>query len=138
MGAKVFSNDLLCKSASSFSSVKCKPVLSAIGSLLRSLHLMEKVTPSMDMAAFPIAGTSEVETVNYKEEKVYINKRQYFENVPSAIWDYYIGGYQPAQKWLKDRKGRVLSFEDIEHYQKIITVLKITIEIQQQIDEVMP
>ena len=58
-------------------------------------------------------------------------------NVPQEVWEYYIGGYQPAQKWLKDRKGRVLSFEDIEHYQKIITVLKMTIELQAQIDGVV-
>jgi hypothetical protein len=65
---------------------------------------------------------------------VYINKKQYFENIAPEIWGYYIGGHQPAEKWLKDRKGGALSFEDIEHYQKIITVLKMTIELQRQID----
>ncbi|MDR0606738.1 MAG: hypothetical protein LBG80_20905, partial [Bacteroidales bacterium] len=88
------------------------------------------------IADFPIPGTNEIETIQYKAEKVYVNKQQFFENIPPAIWGYYIGGYQPAEKWLKDRKGRVLSFEDIEHYQKIITVLKMTIELQAQIDEV--
>jgi predicted helicase len=111
--------------------------LASIGSLLRGLHLMEDVSPVMDLANFPTAGTNEIEAVNYKVEKVYVNKKQYFENIPPEIWGYYIGGYQPAQKWLKDRKGRVLSFEDIEHYQKIITALKITIELQRQIDEVL-
>ncbi|MDR0644089.1 MAG: hypothetical protein LBG05_04110, partial [Treponema sp.] len=108
--------------------------LASIGSLLRGLHLMENVTPIMGMADFPVPGTNEIETVNYKAEKVYVNKQQYFENIPPEIWGYYIGGYQPAEKWLKDRKGRVLSFEDIEHYQKIITALKITIALQAQID----
>jgi predicted helicase len=108
--------------------------LASIGSLLRNLHLMENVSPAMDTADFPVAGTNEVETVNYKEGKVYVNKHQYFENIAPEIWGYYIGGYQPAEKWLKDRKGRALSFEDIEHYQKIITVLKMTIELQTQID----
>jgi predicted helicase len=111
--------------------------LASTGSLLRSLHLMENVSPAMGMADFPVAGTNKIETVNYKEERVYVNKHQYFENILPEIWDYYIGGYQPAEKWLKDRKGRVLSFEDIEHYQKIITVLKMTIELQRQIDEVL-
>jgi hypothetical protein len=92
----------------------------------------------MDTADFPVPGTNEIETLNYKEGKVYVNKQQYFENVPLETWGYYIGGYQPAQKWLKDRKGRVLSFEDIEHYQKIITVLKMTIDLQAQIDGVIP
>jgi hypothetical protein len=89
----------------------------------------------MDMADFPIAGTNEIETVNYKEKKVYVNKHQYFENIAPEIWGYYIGGYQPAEKWLKDRKRRVLSFDDIERYQKIISILKTTIELQAQIDE---
>jgi predicted helicase len=111
--------------------------LISIGSLLRNLHLMENVSPAMDTADFPVAGTNEIETINYRTEKVYVNKHQYFQNISPEIWGYYIGGYQPAEKWLKDRKGRVLSFEDIEHYQKIITVLKMTIELQAQIDEII-
>ncbi|MXO90804.1 type ISP restriction/modification enzyme [Pontixanthobacter aquaemixtae] len=55
--------------------------------------------------------------------KVHINKHQYFANVPEAAWDFYIGGYQPAQKWLKDRKGRALSYADIGHYQNIVKIL---------------
>ncbi len=55
--------------------------------------------------------------------RVYINETQYFGDVPETAWNFYIGGYQPAQKWLKDRKGRTLNFEDIEHYQKIVKVL---------------
>jgi predicted helicase len=108
--------------------------LISTGSMLRNLHLLENVSPAMDAAGFPIPGTNEVEAVKYKEGKVYINKTQYFDGIPLETWEYYIGGYQPAEKWLKDRKGRVLSFDDIEHYQKIITVLKMTIELQAQID----
>ena len=91
----------------------------------------------MDLANFPVPGTNEIETIHYKAEKVYVNKQQYFENIPPEIGVYSIGGYRPAEKWLKDRKGRVLSFEDIEHYQKIITILKMTIELQAQIDEAL-
>jgi predicted helicase len=108
--------------------------LASIGSLLRGLHLMENVSPIMGMADFPATGTNKVESVNYKAEKVYVNKKQCFENIPLEIWGYCIGGYQPAEKWLKDRKVRVLSFEDIEHYQKIIAVLKMTIALQARID----
>jgi predicted helicase len=113
--------------------------LASIGSLLRSLHLMENVSPVMDVANFPVAGTNEAETINYnyQEKSVCINKQQYFDNISLETWNYYIGGYRPAEKWLKDRKGRVLSFDDIEHYQKIIAVLKMTIELQAQIDEVV-
>lgn len=65
--------------------------------------------------------------------RVYINSQQYFGNVPEVAWNFYIGGYQPAQKWLKDRKGRRLTSDDITHYQRIITVLTKTREIMQEI-----
>jgi hypothetical protein len=68
--------------------------------------------------------------------KVYINDTQYFDNVPLVAWEFYIGGYQPAQKWLKDRKGRELSYEDIKHYQKIIVALTETDRIMKEIDKV--
>ena len=67
---------------------------------------------------------------------VYINETQYFANVPEVAWNFYIGGYQPAQKWLKDRKGRELSYEDILHYQKIIVALSETDRIMKEIDTI--
>ena len=68
--------------------------------------------------------------------RVWINDQQYFDGVPLVAWEFYIGGYQPAQKWLKDRHGRKLSFEDIRHYQKIIVALTETHRIMQTIDSV--
>jgi predicted helicase len=68
--------------------------------------------------------------------KVYINETQYFNNVPEVAWNFYIGGYQPAQKWLKDRKGRKLEFEDILHYQKIIVALTETDRLMKEIDKI--
>jgi hypothetical protein len=59
----------------------------------------------------------------FKDGSVFIDDNQYFSGVPEIAWNFYIGGYQPAQKWLKDRKGRELSYEDIFHYQKIIVAL---------------
>jgi predicted helicase len=109
--------------------------LAAIGSVLRKLHLMEDVSPANDKATFPIAGSNEIASLRYEKGKLFINKTQYFENVPLESWDFYIGGYQPAQKWLKDRKGRTLVFDEIEHYRKIITVLTLTADLQRQIDE---
>lgn len=67
---------------------------------------------------------------------VWINDEQYFEQFPVMAWEFYIGGYQPAQKWLKDRHGRTLSFEDIFHYQKIIVALTETDRIMQEINKV--
>jgi hypothetical protein len=68
--------------------------------------------------------------------KVYINESQYFDNVPKVAWEFYIGGYQPAQKWLKDRKNRKLEFEDILHYQKIIVALSETDRLMKEIDKI--
>jgi predicted helicase len=110
--------------------------LASLGSVLRRLHLMEDIIPADDKAAFPIEGSNEIAILKYEKGKVFINKTQYFDNVPLEAWDFYIGGYQPAQKWLKDRKGRTLIFDEIEHYRKIITVLSLTADLQRQIDTV--
>lgn len=61
---------------------------------------------------------------------------QYIDHVPEVAWNFYIGGYQPAQKWLKDRKGRTLNFEDIVHYQKIIIALTETDRLMKEIDKI--
>ena len=67
--------------------------------------------------------------------RVPINKTQYFEGVPPSVWEFHVGGYQICQKWLKDRKGRTLSFDDIKQYQHIVAALAETIAVMEQIDE---
>jgi predicted helicase len=94
-----------------------------LGGKLRKLHLMEGVEPQQGVADYPEKGSNEIEKPEYKNGKVWINDTQYFDHVPPEAWEFYIGGYQPAQKWLKDRKGRKLEFEDIRHYQRIVRVL---------------
>ncbi|GGZ47413.1 type ISP restriction/modification enzyme [Mesonia mobilis] len=69
-------------------------------------------------------------------DKVWINDTQYFNNVPLVAWEFYIGGYQPAQKWLKDRKDQELTFEDVFQYQKIIVALSETDRIMKEIDKI--
>ncbi len=105
-----------------------------LGHELRELHLMHNVPASP--VAFPEAGSMVVERIAYDGNKVHINDSQYFANVPAEAWNFYIGGYQPAQKWLKDRKGRTLSFDDINRYRNIIAVLLRTAELMRKIDEV--
>ncbi|MGE0083637.1 MAG: type ISP restriction/modification enzyme [Desulfococcaceae bacterium] len=105
------------------------------GTELRLFHLLEHPKTADFITAFPKNGSSEVEKIRYDSGKVWINKNQYFENVPQIAWEFYIGGYQPAQKWLKDRKGRTLTPEDIAHYHKIIVALNQTHRIMQEIDE---
>ncbi len=100
--------------------------LAAIGEKLVQVHLL-KAPEVRDMfspyANFAVSGESRVEGVKWENGRVFINDAQYFDNVPAEAWGFYIGGYQPAQKWLKDRKGRVLSYDDIKHYKAIIAAL---------------
>ena len=103
------------------------------GEELRQLHLMEDL-PHSTGVSFPIGGTLQVDCYRWEQNRVYINSEQYFEGVPESAWNFYIGGYQPAQKWLKDRKGMTLSFEDVKHYQRIIYVLQQTERIMQEIN----
>ena len=83
-----------------------------------------------------MTGTNVVGKVKYEAGKVFINETQYFENVPEVAWNFYIGGYQPAQKWLKDRKDRELQIDDIRHYLKIIVALVETDRLMKEIDGV--
>ena len=94
-----------------------------LGGELRQIHLLESPIVEKYITQYPIDGTNTVTKPHYQEGKVYINDSQYFDNVPEIAWNFYIGGYQPAQKWLKDRRERTLEFEDILHYQKIIVAL---------------
>ena len=119
------------------------------GGELRKIHLLESPVVENFITGYPVDGDNMVtrkitknspgfELTNEEERtgKVWINDSQFFDNVPEVAWEFYIGGYQPAQKWLKDRKDRKLSFEDILHYQKIIVALTQTDKLMRKIDEV--
>jgi predicted helicase len=110
--------------------------LVALGTKLRKLHLMESQLLNNLITTYPIQGSNQVEKKLYSNGKVYINATQYFGDVPEIAWNFHIGGYQPAQKWLKDRKGQVLTNEDIEHYQKIVVALLETDKLMNEIDKV--
>lgn len=105
-----------------------------LGTKLRELHVMISPEVNNIITTYPEAGTDMVDKVVFKDQKVYINNIQYFGNVPEIAWNFYIGGYQPAQKYLKDRKGQKLNNDEIEHYQRIIKVLSETHAIMAQID----
>jgi predicted helicase len=115
-----------------------------LGSQIRQIHLLESDVVDNFITSYPVEGKNEVEqrpnfALDKKTQlgKVYINETQYFDNVPATAWEFYIGGYQPAQKWLKDRKGRKLTFEEINHYQKIIVALSETDKLMKKIDKIM-
>lgn len=107
-----------------------------IGSQLRLLHSLEHPSLNTFITNYPIDGDHTVLDVNYKEGSVWINENQYFGNVPAVAWDLFIGGYQPANRWLKDRKGRMLTIEDIRYYQRIIGALTLTSTLVQSIDDI--
>ena len=113
--------------------------IAKVGGELRKVHLMEAPLPMV--TEFNVAGSNIVEAVKVTDGngdglcKVWINAEQYFDNVPRVAWEFYIGGYQPAQKWLKDRKGMTLSWDDVMHYQHIISALYKTNELMSKIDD---
>lgn len=119
------------------------------GRELITLHTMESTRPRI--TRFNVTGSNRVEKVRYTSHeraaeqpppaaaagaigRVYINTEQYFDGVPQAVWDTHIGGYRVTDKWLKDRKGRALSYDDLTHYQAIIAALARTLEVQHAID----
>ncbi len=113
--------------------------LGELGQQLVELHLMERL-PKLE-TSYPEAGDNTVDAVRYSEPangapgRVWINQTQYFDSVPPEVWGYHIGGYQVCHKWLKDRKGRQLSYDDLTHYRGIVAALARTIELQAAIDD---
>jgi len=133
------------------------------GAILRGLHLMDSPALDARITTYPVPGDHGVIKPRFTPDaapaqagahreggamdsglrrnddkdvtgKVLINETQYFGGVPETAWNFYIGGYQPAQKWLKDRKGRCLSAEDIRHWQRVIVALAETGRVMQDID----
>ena len=121
--------------------------LCGLGKELVGLHLMERVSGTRPN--YPVAlpnddpAQNAVTQVQYAGPhgavpgRVYINAAQYFEGVPAEVWEFQVGGYQVCQKWLKDRKGRTLSFDDIKHYQGIVAALSETLRWMSAVDEVI-
>ncbi|WP_131830958.1 type ISP restriction/modification enzyme [Mycobacteroides abscessus] len=108
------------------------------GGKLRGLHLLTDPDLVDYATLFPEYGTGEVDRHQLDGTKVWINDKQYFEGVPESVWDFYIGGYQPAQKWLKDRKGQTLSSDDIDRYQQILEAIRRTDELMKDFEDVPP
>ncbi|MFD2598724.1 type ISP restriction/modification enzyme [Sphingobacterium corticis] len=127
-----------------------------LGQQIRELHLLESPHLNKLITSYPISGTNQVTKPYFEENyeiidgdkislidpiyeigRVYINETQFFQEVPKVAWDFYIGGYQPAQKWLKDRKERELDFDDVLHYQKIIAALMATDRLMKEVDKAL-
>jgi len=120
-----------------------------LGGELRQIHLLESPLVEKYITSYPKDGDNVVTRRVVQKDwelydeanslgRVWINDAQYFDGIPLIAWEFYIGGYQPAQKWLKDRSGRKLSYDDILHYQKIIVALTETDRLMKAIDTVAP
>jgi hypothetical protein len=113
-----------------------------LGGEIRQIHLLDSAVVEKYITQYPVDGDNVVTKPRFDSAqrdglgRVYINDTQYFDNVPEVAWSFFIGGYQPAQKWLKDRKERKLEFDDILHYQKIIVALSETDRIMKEIDQI--
>lgn len=115
--------------------------LCRLGSRLVTLHLME-ADDLAPITTYPVAGDNHVDKPRYTEPgqgaeqgRVWVNATQYFEGVPPEVWAFHVGGYQVCAKWLKDRKGRRLTYDDLTHYQYVVAALAETIRLMGEIDE---
>jgi predicted helicase len=118
-----------------------------LGGEIRQIHLLESPKVEDYITTYPKDGGNTITTKVGKKDwelfdkekelgRIWINEEQYFDNIPLTAWEFYIGGYQPAQKWLKDRRDRKLEFDDILHYQKIIVALTETDRLMNEIDKI--
>jgi len=106
------------------------------GEELVELHLLKSRKLVKPIAKCEGSGDLRVKKVTYDPTKacVYINPEIWFAGIPSEVWEYHIGGYQVSEKWLKDRKGRMLSSEEVSHYARVVTAIAETITIQRSLD----
>ena len=116
-----------------------------LGRQIREIHLLESSAVDNFITSYPMEGTNEITNRIVRKDweitdpesqlgRIWINDTQYFDNIPLTAWEFYIGGYQPAQKWLKDRRDRILTFDDILHYQRVIVALNETGRLMDEID----
>ncbi len=123
--------------------VKLFGKLCGLGAELVGLHLLESSALGKSPVRYPVKGDDTVakgypKYVSKDGGRVHINSQQYFQPVSEEVWEFHVGGYQVCQKWLKDRKGRKLSYDDITHYRKVVVALGETIRLMVEIDAAIP
>ncbi len=111
--------------------------LVSLGQQLIRVHITEEDLETNSKIINSVIVDKNIKQFIFSDKRIYINKSSYIDNITPEEWNFYIGGYQPLQKWLKDRKGMTLSEEDITHYKQMITVIRRTIEIMDEIDAVI-
>lgn len=113
--------------------------LATLGEALVGLHLMRSYGDAEAAPRFAGRAGETIEKISYSDSTIWINKKAMcgFRDVPQDTWDFFVGGYRVCEKWLKDRKGRILSKDDVEHYQRIIFAVSETVRIMKEIDELI-
>jgi hypothetical protein len=113
--------------------------LASLGTELITLHLMESPVLESPLTTYDGGLAPVIEKVSYSHETVWLDRAQScgFRGVPETVWNFHVGGYPVCEKWLKDRKERTLSREDIKHYQRVVVALAETIRIMAKIDKVI-
>jgi hypothetical protein len=122
------------------SDVNLFSALATKGRELIKIHLMQ--LPGLDefITEFPVTGDNIIEKVAYTPEnqQVWINDQQYFSGVAQTIWESRVGGYQPCEQWLSDRIDQRLSYDDLQHWQRIVVAIKETQRLTKEIDDAIP
>lgn len=111
--------------------------LADIGARLRRTHLMEDAEGWPPGMTYPVGGSNEVTDPHWADGRAYVNDTQYVGGVAEAVWNATIGGYQPAQKWLKDRRGRRLTHDDIAHYARTLRALSETLRLMREVNTIL-
>jgi predicted helicase len=125
--------------------------LCSLGAEVVGLHLLESPTLSDFMTSYPVSGDNLVDKGKFrylapgenepggkaklKRGRVYINQSQYFEGVPTEVWNYGLGGWQVCYQWLKDRRNQNLFYDEVQYYQKIVKALHETLRLRVKIDQ---
>lgn len=113
--------------------------LARLGRELCELHLLESPLLGQTPVSYPVAGDNQVGKTfpKHENDRVYLNPTQYFAPVPEAVWTFSVGGYTPAEKWLKDRRERVLTHADLQHYKHLLAAQRETLRVMGEIDKLL-
>ncbi|GIK49583.1 MAG: hypothetical protein BroJett013_22800 [Alphaproteobacteria bacterium] len=109
--------------------------IAALGSEMRAVHFLRHPNVQLVTTRFPVPGRAVVQRPRFSEGRVLINETQYFDGVSESAWSFPVGGFQPAQKWLKDREGRALTLDELRHWQKIVAAIGETERVVREINE---
>lgn len=120
--------------------------LAGLGRELAALHLLEAPQVNQFITRYPVPGDNRVaagypkftHAAGEAAGRVHLNPTQYFDGVPPEVWAFHVGGYQVLDKWLKDRRGRQLSYDDLTHYQRVVVALQRTLALMTAIDAAIP